>query len=170
MKDPRVIKKYPNRRLYDTTDSRYITLCDIRQLVVDGERFAVIDKKSGEDITRSILLHVIAEQEERGESVMSEDFLARIIRADSGEMPQMVRGYLEETLSLFLEQQQKIGDSIGDVSGIDAFEALTDVAQRNLGQWLERQKQLLQTFHPASSVRAGGSSSSRNPAERDDNP
>ncbi len=112
VKDVRVIKKYPNRRLYDTTDSRYITLCDIRQLVVDGEPFQVIDKKSGEDITRSILLHVIAEQEERGESVMSEVFLARIIRAYNGQMPQMVRGYLEETLSLFLEQQQKIGESI----------------------------------------------------------
>ncbi len=112
MKAPRIIKKYPNRRLYDTTDSRYITLCDIRQLVVDGEPFEVIDKKSGEDITRSILLHVIAEQEERGESVMSEVFLARIIRAYNGKMPQMVRGYLEETLSLFLEQQQQIGESI----------------------------------------------------------
>lgn len=112
MTDVRVIKKYPNRRLYDTTESRYITLCDIRQLVVDGKSFQVIDKKSGEEITRSILLHVIAEQEERGESVMSEVFLARIIRAYNGQMSQMVRGYLEETLSLFLEQQQQIGESI----------------------------------------------------------
>ncbi len=111
MKDARVIKKYPNRRLYDTVDSRYITLNDIRQLVVDGERFEVIDKKSGEQITRSILLHVIAEQEERGESVMSEDFLARIIRAYSGEMPQMVRGYLEEALAFFLDEQQRIDES-----------------------------------------------------------
>ena len=108
MKHARVIKKYPNRRLYDTMDSRYITLSDIRQLVVDGEQFEVIDKKSGEQITRSILLHVIAEQEERGESVMSEDFLARIIRAYSGEMPQAVRGYLEEALAFFLDEQQKI--------------------------------------------------------------
>ena len=111
MKAARVIKKYPNRRLYDTMDSRYITLNDIRQLVVDGERFEVIDKKSGEQITRSILLHVIAEQEERGESVMSEDFLARIIRAYSGEVPQAVRRYLEEALAFFLDQQQKIGES-----------------------------------------------------------
>jgi len=111
MKGTRVIKKYPNRRLYDTMGSRYITLSDIRQLVVDGERFKVINKKSGEQITRSILLHVIAEQEERGESVMSEDFLARIIRAYSGEMPQMVRGYLEEALAFFLDQQQKTGES-----------------------------------------------------------
>ena len=83
MSDTRVIKKYPNRRLYDTAESRYITLSDIRQLVVDGERLKVIDNKSGEDITRSILLHVIAEQEENGASVMSEDFLARIIRSYS---------------------------------------------------------------------------------------
>jgi polyhydroxyalkanoate synthesis repressor PhaR len=106
-------------------DSRYITLSDIRQLVVDGERFKVINKKPGEQITRSILLHVIAEQEERGESVMSEDFLARIIRAYSGEMPQMVRGYLEEALAFFLDEQQKIdtstdGDGIGPSGRIPA--------------------------------------------------
>ncbi len=118
MKHARVIKKYPNRRLYDTMDSRYITLSDIRQLVVDGEQFEVIDKKSGEQITRSILLHVIAEQEERGESVMSEDFLARIIRAYSGEMPQAVRGYLEEALAFFLDEQQKIAEpAVSDGSG-----------------------------------------------------
>jgi len=118
MKHARVIKKYPNRRLYDTMDSRYITLSDIRQLVVDGEQFEVIDKKSGEQITRSILLHVIAEQEERGESVMSEDFLARIIRAYSGEMPQAVRGYLEEALAFFLDEQQKIAEpTVSDGNG-----------------------------------------------------
>ncbi len=118
MKHARVIKKYPNRRLYYTMDSRYITLSDIRQLVVDGERFEVIDKKSGEQITRSILLHVIAEQEERGESVMSEEFLARIIRAYSGEMPQAVRGYLEEALAFFLDEQQKIAEpKVSDGNG-----------------------------------------------------
>jgi len=83
MKDTRVITKYRNRRLYDTTESRYITLNDIRQLVVDDEQFEVIDKKSRQDITRSVLLHVIVEQEERGESVMSKDLLAQFIRASS---------------------------------------------------------------------------------------
>ena len=65
MSEPRVIKKYPNRRLYDTVESRYITLADIRRLVVDNVDFVVIDKKSQQDITRTILLQVIAEQETR---------------------------------------------------------------------------------------------------------
>ncbi|HLF10324.1 MAG TPA: polyhydroxyalkanoate synthesis regulator DNA-binding domain-containing protein [Gammaproteobacteria bacterium] len=79
----RIIKKYPNRRLYDTTESRYITLHDIRRLVLNDEPFEVIDKKTDESITRSILLQVIAEQEQRGPAVMSEDFLTQIIRASS---------------------------------------------------------------------------------------
>lgn len=76
----RVIKKYPNRRLYDTEESRYITLVDVRELVVDGVDFVVIDKKKGDDITRCILLQVICEQEANGGAVLSRDFLSDIIR------------------------------------------------------------------------------------------
>ena len=77
MSEPRVIKKYPNRRLYDTVESRYITLADIRRLVTDKVDFVVVDKKTQEDITRSILLQVISEQEHEGEPMMSQDFLRR---------------------------------------------------------------------------------------------
>ena len=80
MAEPRVIKKYPNRRLYDTTESRYITLADIRRLVAEQVAFNVIDKKSQQDITRSILLQVIAELEQRGESPLTRDFLSQVIR------------------------------------------------------------------------------------------
>ena len=76
----RVIKKYPNRRLYDTEESRYITLADVRELVVDGVDFVVIDKKKGDDITRCILLQVICEQEANGSAVLSIDFLSDVIR------------------------------------------------------------------------------------------
>ena len=74
MKSARIITKYPNRRLYDTEESRYVTLADIRRLVTDRVDFMVRDRKSGEDITRSILLQVITEQEQQGESIMSQDF------------------------------------------------------------------------------------------------
>ncbi|MGI9259130.1 MAG: polyhydroxyalkanoate synthesis repressor PhaR [Gammaproteobacteria bacterium] len=103
MSEARVIRKYPNRRLYDTAESRYVTLNDIRRLVVNAEPFKVIDKKSGENITRSILLHVIAEQEETGRSVMSEEFLAHVIRAYADDAPKQVRGCLEDALAGFLE-------------------------------------------------------------------
>ena len=107
----RTIRKYPNRRLYDTTESRYITLHDIRQLVLNDEPFEVIDKKTDGKITRSILLQVIAEQEQNGPSVMSEDFLAQIIRSYRGPVPQRVSGFLEESLTMFLKEQ-KFGEPL----------------------------------------------------------
>ena len=90
MSEPRTIKKYPNRRLYDTVESRYITLADIRRLVIDRIDFVVMDKKTQEDITRSILLQVIAEQEHGGEPLMSRDFLSQIIRSYGGAMQGMI--------------------------------------------------------------------------------
>jgi polyhydroxyalkanoate synthesis repressor PhaR len=81
MSTARVIRKYPNRRLYDTEDSRYITLSDIRALVVGDIEFSVIDKKSGHDITRTILLQVISEQEQQGDAIMSRAFLSQVIRS-----------------------------------------------------------------------------------------
>ena len=106
MSEARVIRKYPNRRLYDTAESRYITLSDIRRLVISAEPFEVIDKQSGVNITRSILLHVIAEQEETGKSMMSEEFLAHVIRACADDSPRPVCDCLESALARFLEEQQ----------------------------------------------------------------
>src|SRR5258708_39212018 len=80
MSEPRTIKKYPNRRLYDTVESRYITLADIRRVVIERIDFVVIDKKTQGDITRSILLQGIAEQEHGNEPLMSRDFLSQAVR------------------------------------------------------------------------------------------
>ena len=81
VREPKVIKRYTNRKLYDTVESRYVTLADIRRLVLERIDFAVVDRKSQQDITRSILLQVIAEQEGGGESLMSRDFLSQVIRS-----------------------------------------------------------------------------------------
>jgi len=83
----RVITKYPNRRMYDTAESRYITLSDIRNLVVDNTDLVVIDKKSGADITRFILLQVLSEQEQNCEAMISQDFLVQIIRRHKNVVP-----------------------------------------------------------------------------------
>ena len=104
MSEPRVIKKYPNRRLYDTFESRYITLADVRKLVVERIEFMVVDKKSQEDITRSILLQVIAEQEHGGESLMSRDFLSQVIRSYGGPTRGVIGNYLEQSLRQFANQ------------------------------------------------------------------
>jgi len=104
MGEPRTIKKYPNRRLYDTVESRYITLADIRRLVLERIDFVVIDKKSQSDITRSILLQVIAEQEHDGEPLMSRDFLSQVIRSYGGTTRGLVGPYLEQSLRQFAGQ------------------------------------------------------------------
>ncbi len=105
MGDTRVIKKYPNRRLYDTAQSRYITLADIRLLVLEKVDFRVLDKRSQEDITHSILLQVIADLEHRGDPLLTKDLLSRIIRSHGNELHGAVRQHLEQSLKAFLGQR-----------------------------------------------------------------
>jgi polyhydroxyalkanoate synthesis repressor PhaR len=144
MSEPRVIKKYPNRRLYDTVESRYITLADVRKLVVERIEFMVIDKKSQEDITRSILLQVIAEQEHAGEPLMSRDFLQHIIRSYGGGIMQGVVGsYLEQSLKLFAAQQR---DKAQSFTAGDADGAVAAVTQRNFQRWRTVQDEIFRTL------------------------
>jgi polyhydroxyalkanoate synthesis repressor PhaR len=105
MSEPRVIKKYPNRRLYDTVESRYITLADVRRLVVERIDFVVVDKKNNADITRSILLQVIAEQEHLTEPILSQDFMVNVIRAYGTSAQGLVSGHLEQSLKQIMSQQ-----------------------------------------------------------------
>ena len=115
----RVIKKYPNRRLYDTEESRYITLADIRQLVSNDISFVVIDKKSGDDITRAILLQVISDQEQNGEPIMSVAFLGQIIRAHGSVSPGYLASHLEKSLTSWLSQQNQLLGQIKRAVGSD---------------------------------------------------
>ncbi|MFK8054447.1 MAG: polyhydroxyalkanoate synthesis repressor PhaR [Woeseiaceae bacterium] len=146
-KDVRTIKKYPNRRLYDTELSKYITLSHIRDLVLEKEQFVVIDKKSGDDITRSILMQVISEQEQHGEPVMTEDFLSQIIRTYSSAMPNVVSSYLEQSLKLFMNQQAQARNTIRKVVGIDPVDAVTNLAQRNFARWRAVQEEVFKVLN-----------------------
>jgi polyhydroxyalkanoate synthesis repressor PhaR len=146
MSEPRIIKKYPNRRLYDTVESRYITLADIRRLVIEKENFVVIDKKSQDDITRTILLQVIAEQEHSGEPLMSRDFLSQVIRSYGGAMQGFVGNYLEQSLKLFMNQQQQIRERVRDVVGLDPVGAVASVAQKNYERWRSLQDEILRSL------------------------
>jgi polyhydroxyalkanoate synthesis repressor PhaR len=107
MATTRIIKKYPNRRLYDTEISSYITLEDVRQLIVDGEEFEVRDAKSGDDLTRTVLLQIIAEHEERGQPMFSTQLLTQIIRFYGDSLQGFMGSYLERSMQLFLEQQSQ---------------------------------------------------------------
>ncbi|WJF89003.1 polyhydroxyalkanoate synthesis repressor PhaR [Paraburkholderia bonniea] len=106
----RLIKKYPNRRLYDTETSTYITLSDVKQLVLDQEVFKVIDAKSNEDLTRSILLQIILEEESGGLPMFSSPMLAQIIRFYGHAMQGMMGTYLEKNIQAFIDIQSKLAD------------------------------------------------------------
>lgn len=149
MIEPRVIKKYPNRRLYDTAESRYITLADVQRLVVDRVDFVVIDKRTEGDITQSILLQVIAEQEHGGVSVMSRDFLSQVIRSGCGQMQSMIGSYLEQSLKLFTAQQREVRDRIRSVAGLDPTEAIEGLAHKNYQRWRAVQDEIFRTLASA---------------------
>jgi polyhydroxyalkanoate synthesis repressor PhaR len=104
----RLIKKYPNRRLYDTQTSTYITLADVKQLVLDQEEFQVIDAKAGEDLTRQILLQIILEEESGGVPMFTAQMLAQIIRFYGNAMQGMMGSYLEKNIQAFIDIQSKL--------------------------------------------------------------
>ncbi len=112
----RVIKKYPNRRLYDTDTSTYITLADVKQLVMDTERFVVRDAKSGEDLTRSILLQIILEEEAGGAPMFTEAVLGNIIRFYGHAMQGFMGAYLEKNVQVFTDIQTKMAEQSRHVS------------------------------------------------------
>lgn len=106
----RIIKKYPNRRLYDTNSSSYITLAEVKDLVMRGESFVVRDAKSGDDLTRSILLQIILEEETAGVPLFSESMLANLIRFYGHAMQGYMGTYLEKNLQLFMDLQKSVAD------------------------------------------------------------
>jgi len=149
---PRVVKKYPNRRLYDTVESRYITLADIRRLVMEKIDFVVIDKKSTEDITRSILLQVIADQEHAGEPLMSQDFLSQVIRSYGGTMQCLVGSYLEQSLKLLSGQQQQMREHMRGVFGNDAYDSIAALTQQNIERWRSVQDDIFKVMSGAAAT------------------
>ena len=111
----RVLKKYPNRRLYDTQTSGYITLADVKKMVLDHEKFVVRDAKSSEDLTRSILLQIILEEETGGVPMFSTQMLAHVIRLYGHTMQGLMGSYLEKNIQAFTEMQQRFTEQSGVV-------------------------------------------------------
>lgn len=129
----RIIKKYPNRRLYDTAISSYVTLEDIRALVLSGEEFEVQDVRSGQDLTRAVLLQIIAEHEESGEQPMlSSKMLSQLIRFYGDQLQGFMGSYLERSLQGFLDQQQQFRAQLSQLIGNTPLSMLQNVAQRNI--------------------------------------
>lgn len=143
MSDTRVIKKYPNRRLYDTEISSYITLGDVRELILEHVLFQVIDAKSKKDITRSILLQIILEQEEDGEPIFSTPVLEQIVRFYGDDLQSMMSSYIENSLRMFVEQQSAIRQQMDSVMRGDPLALMRDITEQNMTLWREMQESFM---------------------------
>jgi len=144
----RIIKKYPNRRLYDTEISSYITLEEVRQLVLAGTPFEVHDAKTGEDLTRAVLLQIIAEHEQHGQPMFSANLLSQIIRFYGDSMQGFVGGYLENSLQIFLDQQHKFRAQLNEMLGQTPWSMLNEMTERNIDLWKSLQRGFLEANGP----------------------
>ena len=157
----RVIRKYANRRLYDTQQSRYVTLEDLRRLIIEEEPFRVEDAKSGEDLTRTILLSIIIEQEQAdGESdVFSNDLLAQLIRVYDMASPLPLSRYLEQGTQLMLEQQKRLQSQWKQAIRHTPLEFMRELAEENMRFWQKTLNQSTEADEPSgTSEPAEGSS------------
>ncbi len=132
-KEPITIKKYANRRLYNTGTSTYVTLEDLAAMVKSGEDFVVFDAKSGDDITRSVLAQIIFEQENKeGQSLLPISFLRQLIRFYGDSMQMLVPRYLESSIDTFTKEQGKFRDQMAHAFGVSGFGPLEDQVRRNM--------------------------------------
>jgi polyhydroxyalkanoate synthesis repressor PhaR len=130
----RLIRKYSNRRLYDTTASRHVTLEDLRHVIVSGDRIKVVDDKSGEDLTRSVLLQIIAEQEQFGVPVLGSELLEMIIRFYGSPMQALLSRYLGQTFGSILRQQEAMQAEMAKALQAP-LAPLTELARQNMAMW-----------------------------------
>jgi polyhydroxyalkanoate synthesis repressor PhaR len=152
----RLIKKYPNRRLYDTKTSSYITLADVKQMVLKQEEFRVVDAKTGDDLTRPILLQIILEEESGGVPMFSSDLLSQMIRSYGSAMQGFMGSYLEKNLEAFQSMQKALQDQSQKIYGDNSrasqelwaqFMNLQGPAMQNLMQaYIEQSQKVFAQF------------------------
>ena len=143
MASPRIIKKYPNRRLYDTDTSSYITLTEVKQLVMDSTNFVVRDAKTGEDLTRSIMLQIILEEETGGAPMFTEAVLGNIIRFYGNAMQSFMGTYLEKNVQSFMDLQLKMSEqsqTLTPEAWAQFINAQSPTMQGMMGTYVEQSK------------------------------
>jgi polyhydroxyalkanoate synthesis repressor PhaR len=150
----KLIKKYPNRRLYDTEASKYITLSDLKKMITEGALVTVLDSTTEEDITRNILMQIIMEAESKGEPIFNTAMLQQIIRFYGGSLQGMFAHYLENSLQLFAKQQAQVKDTLGT----DPISMMTKMTEQNMKMWGEFQNSFF-----------GSNSSKKDPENEDKN-
>ena len=165
MADERLIRKYANRRLYDARDSRHVTLEDIRKMIAAGERVKVVDDKGGQDVTRSILLQIIANQEQFGRPVLSSQLLEAIIRFYGNPIQEMLTSYLEQSIGSLLRQQQVMQAEMAKVLETP-MAPLAELARQNMELWAKMQASMLSAFTPAPAPGSSGKQTRTEPGKR----
>ena len=148
---PRIIKKYPNRRIYDTHDSKYITVSDVREMVVNGVDFQIIDAQSEKDITRSVLLQIIIEQDSESNPLFSTDNLQNFIRYYGENQSQGFSDFINQSLNFFQEQQDQFQTSVNDMMEGNPVKMWSDISKKNLEMWQDMQSALFGASSPGKS-------------------
>lgn len=138
MSDLRIIKKYPNRRLYDTAISCYITLHDVKDLVLTYTPFKVVDAKSGEDLTRATLLQIISEQEDKASPIFNSEILQTVIRYYGDSMQGMMSRYLEQSMQFFVSQQS--GQGFNPATAANPLAFVQQMTENNMALWQSLQR------------------------------
>lgn len=143
MSDKRLIKKYANRRLYDTTASKHVTLDGIGELIARGIDVQIVDDTSGDDITRAVLLQIISEREQGGRPMLDEQLLMRIIRLYGNPAQDLMGEYLLKSFDAFMTQQVRIQEQMRAAAAATPFADLSDMLKSNMKAWETMQKMML---------------------------
>lgn len=161
----RIIKKYPNRRLYDTEKSSYITLSEVHNIIKSGKDFKVVDAETGEDITRSILVQIIIEQENGETPIFTTDMLTKFIRFYDDAAQNLFGEFLEKNMQMFTEQQKRFQEQVGGMIDNPVTRMMQDATERNLKFWQDMQQGFIDIatagIRPPSSHDDGGDASTK---------
>ena len=146
-KDRVTIKKYANRRLYNTSTSSYVTLDHLSQMVKEGTDFVVYDAKSGEDITRSVLTHIIVEEESKGQNLLPIDFLRHLISFYGDSLQAVVPNYLDHTMEAFARNQEQMRGAMKEaLGGLNPFGQFEEMGKQNMAM-LENTMKMFTPFY-----------------------
>ncbi len=170
MSQERLIKKYANRRLYDASVSRHVTLDDIRELIIKGEKIRVVEDKTGDDITRLIMLQVIAEQEQFGRPILSSQLLESIIRFYGNGLHEFMGRYLERSVEAFTQQQHSVQTQLAQLMQQTPMSAMAEMARQNLEVWQKMQQSMFTGTAPVPAAAAATAPADAPPADTTSEP
>jgi polyhydroxyalkanoate synthesis repressor PhaR len=162
---PVVVKKYANRRLYNTSTSSYVTLEDLATMIKEGGDFVVYDAKTGEDLTRSVLTQIIVEQEQKGQNLLPISFLRQLISFYGDSMQFLVPGYLEQAMVQFARNQEQMRNSLRATFGIFPFGQFEEMGKQNMALF-EQTLRMLSPYGRDSMTGAAGADSAASPAQK----